>query len=82
MASDLEYAGSIRTKVIEECAKLTHILCKIERFGWCNYHPDDPPEKTNRVHLLEEIEDVITACKELREYTQSIHCINECKKRK
>lgn len=33
--------GDRITNTIKECAELIHILCKVKRFGWFNYHPDD-----------------------------------------
>ena len=52
-------------KLIEECAelsealsKLIHILCKAERFGIGNYHPDDKEQRTNHELILKEMKDV------------------------
>jgi len=49
--------GSINVRCIEECAELIHILCKVERFGLENFHPDKPEVKNWQL-VLQEIEDV------------------------
>ncbi len=45
-------------RLIEECAEVIHIVCKIERFGLLNYHPSDPLQIKNRELLMEEIDDI------------------------
>jgi len=64
--SNPKYIGSPTTKLIEECSELIHILCKAERFGWDNYHPDDEAHTTNRFLVLSEIKDVEKRIKELK----------------
>jgi hypothetical protein len=54
-------------RLIEECAELQHALCKAERFGWSNWHPDRP-ERTNMDDVLDEINDVERAIQELRDH--------------
>ena len=60
--SDPKYKniGSASIKLIEECGELIQAVCKGERFGWDNYHPDRP-NKTNAQELWEEMEDVKAA---------------------
>lgn len=53
--------GSPLTKVVEECAEFIHMACKIDRFGWFNFHPDDPKETPNIELLQREMDDVIEA---------------------
>ncbi|HDY66789.1 MAG TPA: hypothetical protein ENH85_03240 [Candidatus Scalindua sp.] len=60
-----EHVGDSITKLIEECSELIHILCKAERFGWDNWHPDDPEKKTNKSLVLSEIIDVEKQIREL-----------------
>lgn len=45
-------------KVIEEMAELTHAICKAERFGWFNYHPDGWVRENNLLTVEHEIDDV------------------------
>ena len=62
-----ESIGDPITKLIEECSKLIHILCKVQRFGWFNWHPDDESKKPNIQHVLREIADVEKRIHQLRE---------------
>ena len=57
--------GSINVRCIEECAELIHILCKVERFGLENFHPDN--EVKNWQLVLQEIEDVERLCRNIKE---------------
>jgi hypothetical protein len=38
-------------EVIIEAAKIQKIMCKGERFGYDDHHPDRPPEETNRKRI-------------------------------
>lgn len=60
--SDPKYKniGSASIKLIEECGELIQAVCKGERFGWDNYHPDRP-NSTNVQELCDEMRDVKTA---------------------
>jgi len=51
---------------MEECSELIQIICKAQRFGWHNWHPDDPEKKTNLALTLDEIADVRMACDDLQ----------------
>ena len=44
-------------RVVEECSELIQALCKAERFGWFNFHPDRP-SSTNMDDVLSEMVDV------------------------
>ena len=61
-----EKIGSRLTHLIEECAELIHILCKVERFGWHHYHPDDPNKVQNYYLVIKEMKDVEKRIIELR----------------
>ena len=65
---DAKYAetGSIEVRCIEECSELIKILCKVQRFGWENYHPDNPKIKNWQL-VLTEIKDVERLCGNIKE---------------
>lgn len=56
--------GSRQGKVIEECSELIQALCKADRFGWFNHHPDRP-SKTNLDEVRAEMSDVVEAIERL-----------------
>jgi hypothetical protein len=66
--SDPKYAeiGSLEIRLIEECSELIKILCKVQRFGWNNSHPDNPLVQNWRL-TLDEIADVERLCVQLKE---------------
>lgn len=48
-------------KMIEECSEVIHISCKILKFGWFRFNPNDS-EKTMNFYLLQrEMNDVLDA---------------------
>ncbi len=80
--SDPKYIniGTPETKVIEECSevitecsKLIKSVCKAQRFGWFNHHPNCP-DITNYDAVKAEMEDVVEAFERLevnlREFKQ------------
>lgn len=42
-----KYQDDPITKLQEECAEIIHILCKVDRFGWFDYHPTDRSRRPN-----------------------------------
>jgi NTP pyrophosphatase (non-canonical NTP hydrolase) len=46
--------------VIEECSELIQAICKLERFGKDNYHPDRLGT-SNFIEMQDEFEDVLRA---------------------
>ena len=61
--SDLKYRniGLPAMHLIEECGEVLQAICKGERFGWDNYHPDRLPRQTNLQDLENEILDIVEA---------------------
>lgn len=64
--------GDPVVKVIEECSELIKIICKAERFGWDNWHPDDPTKTTNRELAKREMDDVVEAFEELEKHLRQL----------
>lgn len=60
--------GGIVDCTIEECAELIHILSKVNRFGWKNWHPDDQTKTPNYELVSREIEDVDLKIRSLKKY--------------
>ncbi|KKL99606.1 hypothetical protein LCGC14_1812750 [marine sediment metagenome] len=48
--------GNIEIRTIEECAEVIHILSKVKRFGWDNFHPIN--KTPNRVLVKHEVDDL------------------------
>lgn len=58
--------GKPETKVMEECAEVIMAICKCDRFGWDNHHPDYDASRTNAIVVWEEMDDAIARMKELK----------------
>lgn len=51
------FIEEINDRLIEECSELIHILSKAKRFGYINYHPNNP-SLCNAELVISEIIDV------------------------
>lgn len=58
--------GDPITHLIEECSELIHILCKVQRFGWGKYRPDDNSKTHNSALVLREMTDVEDRIREVK----------------
>ena len=59
-------------KVIEECSELIQILCKVRRFGWFNWHPDNTSDYLNFDQVKREMHDVVEACEQLEVHMRQV----------
>lgn len=66
MSEKYKHIGDPVLCLIEECSELIHILCKAQRFGWNDYHPDDKNKTPNTTRVLEEMKDVEDRIKEVK----------------
>ena len=64
-------SGSPLIRLIEECAELQKALCKADRFGWFNHHPDKPT-RTNMEDVMQEMDDVVEALLRMQEQMRQI----------
>lgn len=66
-----KHIGSPSIRVIEECSELIKAVCKAERFGYLNHHPDRP-NRTNRDEIRAEMDDVVEAFESLEKIMREI----------
>ena len=57
LPNDTDDVGLL-TCLIEECSEVIQIACKMQRFGWLNWHPDDKQRTPNSTLLLREMDDL------------------------
>ena len=57
--------GSPAMRIIEECGEILQATMKGERFGWFNFHPEDPEQRPNIELLQNEVYDLMEALKDL-----------------
>jgi len=57
MNKKLEAFGCPQDTVIEECSEVIQAICKAERFGYRNFHPNTPTI-CNARQILNEIETI------------------------
>lgn len=63
--------GSPEYRVVEECSELTKEIMKALRFGWFNFHPDEP-DIFNIDRIRREMEDLNNAMAKLDSYLRNI----------
>lgn len=75
MVSKYDKVGSIVTRTIEECSEVIHILCKVDRFGWGNFHPLDESKTPNYLLVAQEVSDLEHRLSELKIILRSFGAI-------
>ena len=65
--------GTPLAKAVEECAEFIKAACKIDRFGWNKFNPDDPKAVRNDEHLRQEMDDVVEAMERLEKWMSRGH---------
>jgi hypothetical protein len=68
MKDEYKNIGTPNVCLIEECSELIKILCKVERFGWDNWHPKDKNKIPNSVLVWEEMDDVEFRMKQVKDF--------------
>lgn len=65
--SDSKYVavGDIEDRVVEECSEVIKAICKIQRFGYLNFHPER--KRANVYELADEIADLRRVLDEYQE---------------
>lgn len=81
-----KHIGRPSIRVIEECSELIKAVCKAERFGYLNNHPDTP-NINNIDEIRSEMHDVVESFERLDETMRHIgftieNLINETEKRR
>ena len=67
-----KHIGEPSIKLIEECSGVIKEACKGKRFGWANFHPEDPHKRTNVARVLMEIVDLEEAISEFKKYAENM----------
>ena len=62
--------GTPRIKLIEECSEFIHILCKAERFGLDDYHPET--KISNRDAIKNELSDLLITIKNYQDWENTV----------
>lgn len=70
---DYENIGTPEDQVIEEYAELIQAIMKARRFGYFEYHPDDPHRTTNLDLIKKEMDDVVKKFNVYEKYLMEIN---------
>ena len=62
--------GTPPEQLMEECAEVIQIVCKCLRFGWHNWHPEDPKKTPNYDLVLGELNDLEKRIYEFRRWME------------
>jgi hypothetical protein len=64
--------GSPAIKLLEEFSEVQKLICKGERFGYDDHHPEEPVVLTNRIKLISELDDVDNALANFRKWLSEL----------
>jgi NTP pyrophosphatase (non-canonical NTP hydrolase) len=79
MNSHYQKYGTPLIKLIEECSEIIHALCKANRFGLDDHHPETGI--TNRDQINSEIDDLLIAVENFRGWGKSVPIGTDIKRR-
>jgi NTP pyrophosphatase (non-canonical NTP hydrolase) len=79
MNSYYQKYGTPLIKLIEECSEVIHALCKANRFGLDDRHPETGV--INRDQINSEIDDLLIAVENLRVWEKSVPAGTDIKRR-
>jgi hypothetical protein len=72
MHKDYVKQGTPAIKLLEEFSEVQQLICKGERFGYDNHHPEEPEYITNRVKLISELDDIDYALVNFRKWLSEL----------
>jgi len=58
MTTENKFIDNLVTETIEESSEIIQVLCKLQKFGFYDFHPDDKDKTPNYISVLNKISDL------------------------